>query len=119
MNTAGRTLTPKQLATALLVILLLIGATYGAYVLSSMARHKHVVQTSVRKALLEMKRQRAELEQAIEAYKQNYGFYPPSHTQPGQAVGSVNPLFYELVGTRRMEAQRQFFDRTQKEPIGV
>ena len=48
----------------------------------------------------------AQLETAIDSYKDKKGFYPPSHSDTNNTV--TNQLFYELTGTVFIEADDEF-----------
>jgi hypothetical protein len=119
MGFESRSLTAKQAVAVILAIVVVTALGYGAYQFYTAVRHTRLVRAYLPKALEELRRQRTELITAIEEYHKQYGFYPPARPRAEQAPGVINPLFYELAGTRFHPNQQDFYDRTQKEPIHV
>ena len=109
----------KPQSSLLLTLLAGLVVFYAAYAGWRWMERRRTLDETVTKVLTEMRRQTAQLAHAIDQYNQQYGFYPPAPLPATQSRGRLNPLFYELVGTRHDPKRQKFFDPTQKEPIGV
>jgi hypothetical protein len=117
-NSNSTQLSGKQALVWIFWLLILGGIGYGGYLLFKTVHHRQGVDRAVPVVLAAMRGQRQALADAIAAYRLHLGFYPPAG-KGGSASGLVNPLFYELSGTRRDETRQRVFDPTQKEPIQV
>jgi hypothetical protein len=80
-------------------------------------RHRKAIENAIPQVIGEVRKQRDELAAAIEAYKKQYGSYPPTVGVGGKTQPEMNSLFYELVGTRHDDAKENFFDPTQKQAL--
>jgi hypothetical protein len=96
----GQPLSGKQMAATVGVLLLAAGAVYGLYHGVAFLWHRHMLDRAIPSALAGLRTQRDALSSAIESYKAQFGYYPPLYTIPGHSRGVLNPLCYELVGTR-------------------
>ncbi len=99
MNLKNRALSPFQtlgwvagLALAGVVVYF-ISAGIGA------AWHRRKVHAAIPKYLDGLRAQRNRLASAIQQYHHRFGFYPQNHS-PKADRALLNPLYYELVGTR-------------------
>jgi hypothetical protein len=117
MKSSSQALTPRQVVAALLALFVFAGCGFGGYELYAAAHRHYLLNAAIPKVLELMKGQRADLLAAIEEYRRHYGIYPPAPSPPSQPAGVLNPLFYELAGTRYRPERQAFYDRTQKEPI--
>ena len=85
-----RAFTLIEMLTVIAVIGVLAGLIFP--VVGSVKKHQYISHTQA---------EMAQLETAIDRYKATYGFYPPDN--PGKLTNVlVNPLYFELVGTRQI-----------------
>jgi len=89
---------------ALVVLAVIAGIGFGGYFLYK-AISARILEAKLNAALpevcSEIRTQRAKIISAIEAYRKEFGLYPPDHVvnrQPLQVNAYTNPLLYELVG---------------------
>jgi hypothetical protein len=97
----NRRLSGRETAIVVLIVAALAGLGYAAYGYISATILEARVRAAVPAVLAMLRAQEWDLEKAIEAYKLNFGFYPPDHVLEGQPpkVDAVkNPLLYELAG---------------------
>jgi hypothetical protein len=108
-----------QLACAVVVVLLVGGATYGVYWETATLWHRHVLERSIPVLLAGTRSQRNALVGVIEAYKSKFGYYPPMYTPPGRNRGEVNPLSYELLGVQFQTNHSEFHIPVTKDPLSL
>jgi hypothetical protein len=112
----NRALTPAQSAAVILGLTVVAGAGYGLYWVAARAWHERAVRAVIPTYLEGLRAQRDELSRAIERYRAQFGFYPPNHaTNSDRAL--VNPLYYELAGTRWNTDLGTFGLPTTKDPV--
>lgn len=100
VNKLRQPLSAKQTGLVLAGLLLGAAALYGAYRVTTTFWHRRMLEKSIPGALAGIRAQREELAGVIETYKAHFGFYPPLLTPTSPDRGIINPLCYELLGTR-------------------
>ncbi|HTI70258.1 MAG TPA: hypothetical protein VMF06_09840 [Candidatus Limnocylindria bacterium] len=79
--------------------------------------HRLAVQKAVPQELAALRASRQDLSEIIESYRRQRGYYPPSSQLPGGQDGVLNPLFYELEGTRHKASEHTYNLPTTKDPV--
>lgn len=100
-NYLQRSLTMREAAVVVLVLVALAGAGYFAYLLIAAKLLEARVNEAMPRVCTDIRVQRQKLVNAIEAYQAHFGFYPPDHvlSRPPLVVDAVtNWLMYELAG---------------------
>jgi hypothetical protein len=115
----GQPLSGKQMAAVVALVLLASAAVYGLYLGIAGLWHHRMLEQSIPAALAGVRAQRDELASVIEAYKAHFGYYPPLYTSLGQNRGILNPLCYELLGTRYETNRRAFSIPITKDGLSV
>jgi len=100
MRLKNQALTPLQALVVILALFVFVGLGYGLYRVAEKFRHQRNVRASISKYLDGLRGQRDVLGQAVERYHAQLGFYPPNHSTSRTERASLNPLYYELVGTQ-------------------
>lgn len=98
----NRRLTGRQTAVAVLIVVVLAGLGYVACEFITAKLLEAKVNAALPKVCAAVRDQRGKLVNAIEAYKAQFGVYPPDHVlsrQPLVVDPVTNTLLYELVGT--------------------
>jgi hypothetical protein len=113
----NQALSPSQ-GVAVVAGLLVMGAgVYGLYHIAAESWHRRGVTAAIPSYLDGVKAQRDSLAQAIEKYHSQFGFYPPNHATNLVGRALVNPLYYELTGTRWNSNLQSFGLPTTKDPV--
>ncbi len=112
----NRALTGGQTAGVLLALLLLAVSGYGLYLVVERLWHQRAVRAAIPKYLEGLRAQREELSRAIERYHAQFGFYPQDRSTNAERA-LVNPLYYELAGTRWHPDLGTFGLPTTKDPV--
>ncbi len=97
----SRRLTARQTVVLVVIAALLGGLGYGAYKFVGARMLEARVNAAIPEVCSEIREERDQLISAIEAYKAQFGAYPPDHVlnrQPLVVDPVTNTLFYELVG---------------------
>jgi hypothetical protein len=98
----NRRLSARETIAVVAILALLAGLGYVAYQFITAKLLEARVNEAVPKVRADIRDQRGKLVNAIEAYKRQFGVYPPDHVlsrQPLVVDAVTNSLFYELVGT--------------------
>ncbi len=105
---------------AVVALVLLASATvYEIYRGIAGLWHRRLVEQAIPAALAGARTQRDALMAVIESYKAHFGYYPPLYTGPGPARGVVNPLCYELLGSRYEPKHKEFQIPITKDGLSV
>jgi hypothetical protein len=97
----SRRLTARETAVVIVIVAMLGGLAYWVYEFVAARVLAARVNAAVPKVCSEIREQRGKVVNAIEVYKQHFGFYPPDHVlggQPPKVDAVKNPLIYELAG---------------------
>ncbi len=97
----NRRLTWRESALVVVVLAALAALGYGGYKFTLARVLDARVNAAIPKVAVQIRRQRDQLVNAIEAYKAHFGFYPPDHVlsrQPLVIDPVTNTLLYELAG---------------------
>jgi hypothetical protein len=105
----GKPLSGKQMAVTVGVLVVVAGVGDELYRGIASLWHRHLLERAIPTALSGVRSQRDDLIAAIESYKSQFGYYPPLYTVPGPARGVLNPLCYELLGSRFNAKDSQFY----------
>ena len=107
----NRRLTARQTVAIVALIAALAGLGYLSYTLVSAKILEAKVKASLPKVCAGIRDQRRVLVNAIEAYKTQFGFYPPDHVvsrQPLVVDAITNTLLYELAGVTYDPTNKEF-----------
>ncbi len=110
-------LNPFQALVAILAVGALAGLVYLIYQTGSHVWHQRQIKAGIPNYLTHLRTQRDGLIQAIENYHAHFGFYPPNHSTNKTQRAMINPLYYELAGTRWNPQYKSFGVSTAKETI--
>jgi hypothetical protein len=99
----NRRIGPRETLAVIAIILVFAGAGYfiSQFVAAKILAAR--VNAAIPQVCGQIRQQRQIIIAAIEAYKTQFGFYPPDHVlsrQPLQVDAVTNTLFYELAGVR-------------------
>ncbi len=100
-NYLNRRLTAWQAAAVIVTVAVLAGILYAAYLFTTATILAARVNAALPRVRAEIRDQRTELIKAIEAYRAQFGAYPPDHVlrqEPRVVDPITNTLLYELVG---------------------
>lgn len=89
------------------------------YRVAAPARHRQRVEAMLPHYLAMLQAHRDQLVRAIETYRAQLGFYPPNAATQKLDWATLNPLYYELAGTRWHPDERWFGLPTTKQPLSL
>jgi hypothetical protein len=115
----GQPLSGKQMTIAVMLVLAIAGAFYGAYRGAANFWHLRTLEKVIPAALDGLRNQRDALSGTIEEYKRQLGYYPPLLTGPGNSRGVINPLCYEMLGTRFDSNRGDFHISVSKDTLSI
>ena len=107
----------KQVPVVVLIVLLTAAAVYGSYRGLAALWHRHKLEQTIPASLAGVRAEMATLSSLIENYKGRFGYYPPLLTPPGSARGVLNPLCYELMGSRYAPKSKAFYIPATKDAL--
>src|SRR5438128_4277452 len=96
----NRSLTPLQGVAVVFGLLVAATLVWLIWRGSTALWHRKKVRGMIPTYLADLRRQRDVLSDSIEQYRAHFGYYPPNHSSNRVERALLNPLYYELVGTR-------------------
>jgi hypothetical protein len=109
----------KEMLAVTGLVALAGASVYGLYWGAAALWHRHKLEEAIPAALVGVRSQREVLIGSIEAYKAQFGYYPPLFTAAGPNRGVLNPLCYELMGVRLDPKKADFHIAITKDPLEV
>jgi hypothetical protein len=107
----------KDMIVVVGLVALAGASVYGLYCGAAALWHRRMLERAIPAALSGVRVQREALIGSIEAYKAEFGYYPPLFTSPGPNRGVLNPLCYELIGVRFDPKETAFHISITKDPL--
>lgn len=117
MRAKDRPLSRLQALLVFCAVLILGGLSYGIVLAAKHLRQERAASQAIPIYLDELKMQMERLSGVIEKYRTQFGFYPANRSANGTNLARVNPLYYELVGTRWSTNYQTFEIPTAKQTI--
>ncbi len=116
-----RNLTFSEAAIALAAIAAVAALAWGGWLAAARIMRRRAIEAAWPKLLESAQTQRDKIAQAIEAYRQTFGAYPPDHViqrQPILVDPVTNTLLYELIGTV-FDTNRGFYLTPMTDPAKI